>query len=144
MRRWKLVLALVAGLLVVAAGSGVVVFKVTHRRDEAGYLRYMAEYGDIHGRTIQHLPDANVLAGAGDEACHWLAGQAIAGWRTSQDFRFGSVMDRYLQETAGTPLPWPGAPQRVSVADGAWHYLCPGLWAVHKPHFIFTSSHPGD
>jgi hypothetical protein len=106
----------------------------------SGYLAYLVKYDGLDGRGLDPIPDHGEVIRAGDDSCHWLAGQPIAAWRTSQQYRFAGLLRRYTDEVGDQSLPWDGMPGRTSVAVAAWNYLCPGVWAVHKPRYPFSNS----
>jgi hypothetical protein len=122
-------IGLVCSLALMVALSAVL---VSHPRDERGYLAYVSRFGNYNGQRLD-LPPRTALVAAGDRACAWLDHQQYALWRTDVSLRVDSLFRRYSHASSAADHALPR-----SVVPGAWAYLCPGSFYLHKPHHVFT------
>jgi hypothetical protein len=107
---------------------------LTHRRDEPGYLKYLAENANIDtGAPPVALPATDVLIAEGQKACDWLNDRPHALWHSAQRYRPQVLMNRYVDAATARPAPWPGPPDQPLVADAAWKHLCPASVELRRP-----------
>jgi hypothetical protein len=108
--------------------------ELTHRRDEAGYLRYLTKNANRDtGAPPVALPARAVLMAEGQRACDWLADQPHALWHTGDRYKPQVLMNRYVDQAIARAAPWPGPPDAPLVADAAWLHLCPASVELHRP-----------
>jgi hypothetical protein len=107
---------------------------LTHRRDEAGYLKYLVENANLDtGAPPVALPASVALVAEGQRACDWLNNRPHALWRSGQQYGPQLLLNRYVDEAIARTAPWPGPPDEPLVADAAWKYLCPASVELRRP-----------